>query len=51
MHDDVIDIRKLIPEKAGVTYTIVSSTHDHEAPDLMGLWGKTPFKNGVDRSI
>lgn len=49
MHDDVIDIRKLIPEKAGVAYTIVSSTHSHEAPDLMGLWGKTPFKSGVNQ--
>lgn len=48
MHDDVIDIRKLIPSEAGVTYVIVSSTHDHEAPDLMGLWGKTPFKSGVN---
>lgn len=48
MHDDMIDIRKLIPADAGVTYTIVSSTHDHEAPDLMGLWGETPFKSGVN---
>ena len=48
MHDDMIDIRKLIPADAGVSYTIVSSTHDHEAPDLMGLWGKTPFKSGVN---
>ncbi|MBL7968379.1 MAG: neutral/alkaline non-lysosomal ceramidase N-terminal domain-containing protein [Prolixibacteraceae bacterium] len=48
MADHIIDIRKMIPAEAGVTYTIVSSTHDHEAPDLMGLWGKTPFKNGVN---
>jgi hypothetical protein len=26
---------------------MVVSTHDHEAPDLLGLWGKTPFKSGV----
>lgn len=48
MHDDIIDIRKMIPDEAGVSYTIVASTHNHEAPDLMGLWGKTPFRSGVD---
>lgn len=48
MHDDIIGIRKQIPDNAGVTYTIVASTHNHEAPDLMGLWGKTPFSSGVN---
>jgi len=49
MGDNIIDIREMIPGEAGITYAIVSSTHDHEAPDLMGLWGKTPFKNGVNQ--
>jgi hypothetical protein len=49
MNDDIIDIRKLIPAGTGVTYTIVSSTHNHETPDLMGLWGETPFKSGVNQ--
>lgn len=48
MADNIIDIRQLIPADASVTYTIVTSTHDHEAPDLMGLWGETPFKNGIN---
>lgn len=48
MADNIIDIRNAIPADAGVTYTIVASTHDHEAPDLMGLWGKTPFKSGIN---
>ncbi len=48
MADNIIDIRNAIPADAGVTYTIVCSTHDHEAPDLMGLWGKTPFKSGIN---
>jgi hypothetical protein len=49
MNDDIIDIRKRISSEAGVTYCIVASTHDHEAPDLLGLWGKTPFKSGINR--
>jgi hypothetical protein len=48
MNNDVIDVRKMIPAATGVTYTIIASTHTHEGPDLVGLWGKTPFKNGVN---
>jgi len=50
MHDDVVDVRKRLPEEAGVSYSIISSTHTHEAPDLLGLWGKSPFSSGVDPS-
>jgi hypothetical protein len=47
-HDNVLDIRKQIPEEAGIDYAIISSTHTHESNDLIGIWGKTPFKSGVD---
>lgn len=49
MNDDVVDVRKMIPAEAGITYTIITSTHTHEGPDLLGLWGKTPFKSGIDK--
>ncbi|HUV01523.1 MAG TPA: hypothetical protein VMW32_11215, partial [Bacteroidales bacterium] len=49
MNDDVIDVRNRIPEEAGVTYTIIASTHTHESPDLLGLWGKSFLKSGVNR--
>lgn len=29
-------------------YVLVSSTHNHEGPDVIGIWGKTPFQRGVD---
>lgn len=48
MNCDVIDVRERIPASAGVTYTIVVSTHSHECPDLLGLWGQSPFRTGVD---
>jgi hypothetical protein len=48
MNDDIIDVRELIPEHAGITYSVISSTHTHEAPDLLGLWGASYFKSGVD---
>jgi hypothetical protein len=49
MSDDVIDVRIRIPGEAGVTYTIITSTHTHQGPDLMGLWGKSPFKSGINK--
>jgi hypothetical protein len=32
----------------GFDYVLVSSTHSHEGPDTLGLWGPTWFKSGVD---
>lgn len=32
----------------GFRYVLVSSTHNHEGPDTLGLWGKSPFSSGVD---
>ena len=29
-------------------YTMVSSTHNHEGPDTIGLWGPFPGRSGVD---
>jgi hypothetical protein len=34
----------------GFTYVCVSSTHNHEGPDTLGLWGKSPFASGVDKA-
>jgi hypothetical protein len=48
MHDDVVDVRKMLPDDLGLTYTIIASTHTHEGPDLMGIWGKSPFNSGVN---
>lgn len=48
MHNEVIDVRGRIPGSAGITYSIITSTHTHEAPDLLGLWGKSSFKSGVN---
>jgi hypothetical protein len=33
----------------GFVYVSVSSTHNHEGPDTLGLWGKNPFVSGVDK--
>jgi hypothetical protein len=35
---------------AGFSYVLVSSTHNHEGPDTLGIWGENPFKSGVDKA-
>ncbi len=49
MNDNIIDIRKQIPAEAGVTYTIICSTHTHESADLLGMWGESHFKSGINK--
>jgi hypothetical protein len=29
-------------------YVMVASTHNHEGPDVIGLWGTSPVRSGVD---
>lgn len=48
MHDDVVDIRKQVPEELGLDYVLIASTHTHESNDLIGIWGPDEFHSGVD---
>lgn len=41
----VRQIRARLPDFG---YIMVSSTHNHEGPDTIGLWGPTPLHSGVD---
>lgn len=38
-------VRKELP---GFKYVLVSTTHNHEGPDTLGLWGANPLQSGVD---
>ncbi len=38
-------IRERLPE---LDYVMVASTHNHEGPDTIGIWGESPLKRGVD---
>lgn len=44
-YPNVVNVRKQLP---GFMYVLVSSTHNHEGPDTLGLWGPSPFTSGVD---
>lgn len=47
-NDEVISLRKRILEEMGIDYLIVSSTHVHSSPDLMGMYGPSAYKRGVN---
>ena len=44
-HANVERVRKHLP---GFSYVLVSSTHSHEGPDSLGLWGASFLQSGVD---
>jgi hypothetical protein len=51
-YDDIADVRHLVSTEHGDA-VIVTSVHNHEGPDTMGIWGKSPFytipvKTGID---
>ena len=48
-HDQVIEIRKRIASNLNIDYCMVASTHVHEAPDLLGIWGENVLKSGVNK--
>ena len=45
---DVQEIRAMVDPSLGIDHVIVASTHNHEGPDTMGLWGPHPFISGED---
>ena len=48
-NDEVIATRKMIQEShPEFDYVIISSTHVHSSPDLMGMWGPSDYKRGVN---
>ncbi len=47
-HDEVLAVRRSLPSSARLDYVVVASTHNHSAPDLMGIWGPSDFQTGID---
>jgi hypothetical protein len=41
----VMRVRDRLP---GYQYVLVASTHNHEGPDVIGLWGPSQLESGVD---
>lgn len=47
-NDDVIDVRMRLDPGLNIDYLIISSTHVHSSPDLMGMYGPNQFTRGVN---
>jgi len=46
--NEVDTIRGLVSPSSKVDFVLVSSTHEHEGPDTMGLWGADELTSGID---
>ena len=42
------ETKKIRAALAGYRYVLVASTHNHEGPDVIGLWGPSEWISGVD---
>ena len=47
-HDDVVRVRQRLQADSKLDYAIVCSTHNHNGPDLVGLWGPNYLRTGVN---
>ena len=45
---EVETIRSLVDPTAEIDYVVVSSTHQHEGPDTLGIWGPDATTSGID---
>ena len=43
-------VQQVRSQLSDFTYVLISSTHNHEGPDTIGIWGKTPLQRGVDEA-
>ncbi len=43
------EVRRIRAELKDFAYVMVSSTHNHEGPDVIGIWGPSPVTSGVDQ--
>jgi hypothetical protein len=41
-------IRSMVDPAAGIDYLVVHSTHQHEGPDTLGIWGPDAVTTGTD---
>lgn len=46
--NEIDTIRGLVSPESGIDYVVVSSTHQHEGPDTLGIWGPDATTSGLD---
>jgi hypothetical protein len=48
LNGEVDTIRSLVSPSSLIDYTVVHSTHQHEGPDTIGIWGPDALTTGID---
>ena len=48
LNGEVDTIRSMVSPDSEVDYVVVHSTHQHEGPDTIGIWGPDPLTSGID---
>ncbi len=47
-YDEVLLARQTARDESGLDHVIIASTHVHEAPDTMGIWGPNLARSGIN---
>lgn len=47
-NEEVETIRSLVDPASALDYVVVHSTHQHEGPDTLGIWGPDQLTSGID---
>ncbi len=47
-YDEVLLAREAAQQELGLDHVIITSTHVHEAPDTMGIWGPNLARSGIN---
>jgi hypothetical protein len=48
LNGEVDTIRSMVSPASGVDHVVVHSTHQHEGPDTIGIWGPDATTSGID---
>jgi hypothetical protein len=48
LNGEVDTIRSLVSAASGIDLAVVHSTHQHEGPDTIGIWGPDALTTGID---
>ena len=46
--NEIATIRAMVSPASQVDYVVVTSTHQHQGPDTLGLWGPDELTTGID---
>jgi hypothetical protein len=48
LNGEVDTIRSMVSPESEIDYAVVHSTHQHEGPDTIGIWGPNALTTGID---